>query len=147
MLKKGDKAPNFNLPDENGKIHNLSEYAGEWVLVYFYPKDFTSGCTKEACLFRDNFSKLQKLIQILGISADSENSHKKFSEKYGLPFTLLSDTAKNTIKEYEANGLIFAKRVSFLINPDGVIEKVYDKVNPEIHAQQILKDLSELKKS
>ena len=140
-MKKGEKAADFSLPDENGKVRSLSDYSGKWVLLYFYPKNFTPGCTKEACSLRDNFSKLQKKLAILGVSADSVTSHKKFSEKYSLPFTLLSDPQRKVINLYGANGIMFAKRVSFLINPKGVIEKVYDKVDPEKHAEEILQDL------
>lgn len=138
---KGDKAPDFSLQDENKKEHKLSDFLGRWLLLYFYPKNFTPGCTREACSLRDNFSKLQEKVIILGVSADSVDSHKRFSEKYSLPFTLLSDPERKVINLYGANGLIFAKRVSFLINPKGVIEKVYDKVNPENHAEEILQDL------
>lgn len=141
ILKKGDKAPDFELQDEDGKDSKLSDYLGRWLLLYFYPKNFTPGCTREACSLRDNFSKLQEKVIILGVSADSVDSHKRFSEKYSLPFTLLSDPERKVINLYGANGLIFAKRVSFLINPKGVIEKVYDKVNPENHAEEILQDL------
>ena len=140
-MKKGEKAADFSLPDENGKVRSLSDYSGKWVLLYFYPKNFTPGCTKEACSLRDNFSKLQKKLVILGVSADPVNSHKKFSEKYSLPFTLLSDPQRKVINLYGANGIMFAKRVSFLINPKGIIEKVYDKVDPEKHAEEILQDL------
>lgn len=143
-MKKGDKIADFTLADENGKNHKLSDYLGKWVLLYFYPKDFTPGCTKEACSLRDNFESLKEKLIILGVSADSVESHKKFSDKYSLPFTVLSDPEKKVINLYGANGMIFAKRVSFLINTKGAIEKVYDKVNPETHAVQILKDLSEL---
>jgi peroxiredoxin Q/BCP len=141
MLNVKDKAPDFTLPDEKEREHKLSEYSGNWVLLYFYPKDFTPGCIKEACSLRDNFEKLKDKIKIIGISADSVESHKKFSQKYTLPFMLLSDPGRNVIKLYGATGLIFAKRVSFLINPKGVIEKVYDKVNPETHADEILADM------
>jgi peroxiredoxin Q/BCP len=141
MLKANDKAPDFTLPDETGKEYKLSDYSGNWVLLYFYPKDFTSGCTKEACSLRDNFGKLKDKVIIIGVSADSVESHKKFSKKYTLPFTLLSDSGRNVIKLYGATGFIFAKRVSFLINPKGVIEKVYDKVNPETHTDEILADM------
>lgn len=141
MLKVGDKAPDFDLKDSDNLHHRLSEYAGSWLLLYFYPKDFTSGCTTEACSLRDNFEKLKQKVQIVGISSDSTESHKKFSDKYSLPFTLLADPDRKTISDYGANGLIFAKRVSFLIDPEGVIEKVYDKVDPKTHANQILQDL------
>jgi len=128
-----------------GRNHKLSDYRGDWVLLYFYPKDFTPGCIKEACSLRDNFEKLKGVVKILGVSADSVKSHKKFSEKYSLPFTLLSDSDRKVINLYGATGVVFAKRVSFLINSKGVIEKIYDKVDPKVHADQILSDLSETK--
>ncbi|MFV1917451.1 MAG: peroxiredoxin [Patescibacteria group bacterium] len=144
MLKANDKAPGFTLPDQDGKGHSLSDYLGKWLLIYFYPKDFTSGCTKEACSFRDNFESFGSKLQIVGISTDSVKSHKKFSEKHKLPFTLLSDADKKVIRSYGIGGLIFAKRTSFLINPKGFIEKIYEKVNPASHAEEILEDISEL---
>ena len=141
MLKKGDVAQDFLLPDQEGKTQSLSDYKNQWVLLYFYPKDFTSGCTKEACEFRDKFEKLKSLVNIIGVSADSPESHKKFAEKYTLPYTLLSDTDRKVINLYGATGFIFTKRVSFLINPKGVIEKVYNNVDPKTHALQIIADL------
>ena len=144
-MQIGDKVPDFTHQDASGKDRNLSEYLGRWVLLYFYPKDFTSGCTTEACSLRDNYEKLKEKVEIIGISADSAESHKKFSEKHSLPFTLLSDPERKVINLFGATGFIFAKRVSFLINPEGVIEKVYDKVNPKIHAKEILDDLTLLK--
>ncbi len=141
MLKKGDLAQDFSLPDQEGKTQSLSDYKNQWVLLYFYPKDFTSGCTKEACEFRDKFEKLKSLVNIIGVSADSPESHKKFAEKYTLPYTLLSDTDRKVINLYGATGFIFTKRVSFLINPKGVIEKVYNNVDPKTHALQIIADL------
>jgi thioredoxin-dependent peroxiredoxin len=145
MLKAGDKAPDFMLQDSNFVPHNISDYYGQWLLLYFYPKDFTSGCTTEACSLRDNFEKLKQMVQVVGVSGDSVESHKKFIEKYSLPFTLLADPNKKTISDYGANGIIFAKRVSFLINPKGVIEKVYNKVDPKVHASQILQDFRNFK--
>ena len=144
MLTANVKAPDFKLPDQNGNLHSLSDYKGKWLLIYFYPKDFTSGCTKEACSLRDNFPKLKDKLQIVGISGDSVESHKKFAEKYELPFTLLADPDKKVIKEYGTDGLVFAKRTSFLVNLQGVIEKIYEKVNPITHAEEILNDLNSL---
>jgi peroxiredoxin Q/BCP len=137
-LKKGEKAPDFKLPDQEDNIHKLSDYQGRWLLLYFYPKDNTPGCTKEACSFRDNYKKLTQKLEIVGVSGDSVNSHANFSKKYHLPFTILADPEKDVIKKYGTDGLIFAKRTSFLINPKGVIEKIYEKVNPSTHAQEII---------
>ena len=140
-LIEGTTAPDFSSPDQNGIVHSLMEYRGKWLLLYFYPRDFTSGCTTEACSLRDNFSQLSKLVTIIGVSGDSIDSHKKFSEKYALPFTLLADPERKLIKAYGADGLIFAKRTSFLIDPKGKIVKIYDRVDPQTHAGQIIGDL------
>lgn len=145
-LNIGDNAPDFTANGQDGKKHSLSDYKNQWLLLYFYPKDFTPGCTVEAEKFQDNFDELKKRAVIIGISADTIDSHKNFCDKYGLQFTLLSDTDKKIIDDYGANGLIFARRVSFLINPDGKIVKIYDKVSPEAHAAEILKDLNLLVK-
>lgn len=146
----GSLTPDFTLPDQNGKEHTLSDYRSRWVLLYFYPKDDTPGCTKEACGIRDSFSDFKKAgIVVLGVSADSVLRHKKFEEKYGLPFTLLSDESKNVIRKYgvwalkkfmgrEYFGIL---RTSFLIDPEGRIVKVYSHVKPELHAREVLGDL------
>jgi len=145
--------PNFSLPDQTGKIHSLKDYKGQWVLVYFYPKDDTPGCTKEACAIRDNFLAFKKLgIKVFGISADSEKSHQKFTEKYDLPFTLLSDPDKKVIKDwgvwqkkkFMGKEYMGIARTSFLINPDGELAKTYEKVKPEVHAEEVLADIKEL---
>lgn len=145
-LQINSPAPDFTAYDQNGKYHSLKDYHGKWLLLYFYPKDDTPGCTKEACSLRDNFDSLNKKITIVGVSADSINSHKKFAQKYKLPFILLSDTEKKMINDYGANGLIFPKRITFLINPRGIIKKIYAKVDPANHANQIEQDLSEVMK-
>ena len=154
-LKQGDKAPEIKLPDQDAKVHKLSDYKGEWVLVYFYPKDDTPGCTKEACAIRDDFDYFDKLkIKVLGISADSVKSHKKFAEKYELPFTLLADEEKKTVNDYgvwaekkfmgrKYMGIL---RSSFLIDPKGKIAKVYENVKPAEHALQVIEDLKGLTK-
>lgn len=143
-------APEFNLQDQFGTYHTLSQYKGKWVLVYFYPKDDTPGCTKEACAFRDTTTEYKKEnIIVLGISMDSVESHKRFSEKYRLTFPLLSDPTTETIRAYGAwgekkfMGKTFEgiKRVSFLINPNQTIAKEYVNVNVLIHAQEILRDV------
>ena len=152
-LKINNIAPDFSLPDQNGENHKLSDYRGSWVLLYFYPKDDTPGCAKEACSIRDNYPDFKKLkINVFGVSIDSTESHKKFKEKYDLPFTLLSDRNKEVVKKYGAWGKkkFMGKeydgiyRISFLINPKGKIAKIYKKVTPEIHAQEVLKDLNDL---
>jgi peroxiredoxin Q/BCP len=125
------------LPDQDGKRHTLSSYRGQWVLLYFYPKDDTPGCTKEACMIRDSLPRFAGAKAVVfGISADSVESHKKFAEKYGLPFTLLADEKKEVIGKYGV-----ASRTSFLIDSDGIVKKVYENVNPEMHAMEVLADL------
>lgn len=144
MLKEKIKAPSFKLMDQNNKFNSLSDYKGKWVVIYFYPKDNSPGCTKEAINFRDNIDKFKKLnTEIIGISPDSPESHKKFINKYNLNIILLSDPGKEIIKKYEAGGFI-TKRISYLIDPDGMILKSYPSVNPVKHAEEILKDLEEL---
>lgn len=143
-------APDFTLFDQDGVSHALSTYRGSWVLLYFYPKDDTPGCTTEACSFRDNMPKLTSLkAQVFGISVDSVKSHKKFAEKYSLPFMLLSDSEKEVVKAYHVwakkkfmgrvyDGIL---RTSFLINPAGKIAKIYESVKPAEHVAQVMKDL------
>jgi thioredoxin-dependent peroxiredoxin len=146
MLKENSLAPDFSLPDQEGKVHKLSDYKGTWVLLYFYPKDNTPGCTKEACMIRDYFPSFEGLgAKVLGISSDSVESHKKFAKEFLLLFPLLSDTEKKAISLYAAKGVLFTKRISYLISPDGKIAKAYDNVNPAIHAKQVLEDLGALK--
>ncbi|MCS7318280.1 MAG: peroxiredoxin, partial [Candidatus Dojkabacteria bacterium] len=127
-IKLNQKAPDFSLKDQEGKIHRLSDYRGKWVLIYFYPKDFTPGCTLEACNIRNNFSEFTKLgIVVIGISSDSIDSHKKFAQKYNLPFILLSDEGREIARKYGAikqkkiMGLNIegTSRISFLIDPEG----------------------------
>ncbi len=143
-IQLNQKAPEINLPDQDGNQHKLSDYIGKWVLVYFYPQDDTSGCTTEACGLRDNFPELNKIdAVVLGISPDSVESHKQFAEKYKLPFTLLADVEKKTINDYGVwDGRLL--RTSFLINPGGEIVKIYETVQPEAHADEVVKDLKEL---
>lgn len=153
-LKIGDKAPVFKLPDQNGDIHSLAEYKGKWVLLYFYPKDDTPGCTKEACLIRDNFPDFKKLkVVVFGISTDSVKSHKKFADKYNLPFVILADEDKDIVKKYGVWGkkkfmgreYMGTFRTSFLIDPSGKIARIFEKVNPETHAGEVLTELKLLK--
>lgn len=153
MLEVGKKAPAFNLPDQDGKNHKLSDYAGKWVLVYFYPKDNTPGCTKEACAIRDYWSDFGKIgAVVLGVSKDSVKSHRNFADKHSLPFTLLSDESTKMIEKYgawqkkkmagrEYMGIV---RISYLVDPKGKVAKVYPKVKPPEHAAEVLADLKEL---
>ena len=144
-LKVGDKAPDFSLLDQNSKEHTLSEYFGRNIVVYFYPKDDTPGCTKEACSIRDNIALFEESgIRVFGLSFDSPKSHKKFADKHNLPFNLLSDSDKSVAKLYNSNGLLMAKRNTFLINKDGKIFKIYKNVDVTIHTENILKDFSNL---
>ncbi len=152
-LKTGSRAPAFSLPDQEGKNHALKDYAGSWVLLYFYPKDDTPGCTTEACVLRDTFPKFKKLrVAVLGVSVDSVKSHGKFAKKFDLPFTLLSDEKKETVADYGVWGkkkfmgreYMGTKRWSFLIGPDGKIAKIYEDVKPANHAEEVLADLKAL---
>lgn len=144
-------AHNFTLEDQEGKEHSLSQYKGRWVILYFYPKDDTPGCTTEACAFRDSFTELQKHdVVILGVSKDTVESHKHFAEKHNLNFPLLADTDAEVSKAYEAYdehhfpGFSGIKRVTYIIDPDGDITKIYPKVDPVGHAKEILQELEEL---
>lgn len=145
-LKEKDPAPDFKLQDQNEKIHTLTDYSGKWLLLYFYPRDNTPGCIKEACSFRDNYQELKKKMSIIGVSTNSIKSHIGFAKKYSLPFPILSDNKNKMVSAYSVNGVVFAKRTSFLINFDGIIEKIYEKVDPKTHVQEILKDISLLTK-
>lgn len=153
MLEKGTSAPLFSLQDQEGNIHELQKYQGQWVLLYFYPKDDTPGCTKEACAIRDHWPTFEKLnIQVFGVSTDPVKSHAKFAQKYELPFTLLADEEKQVVEAYGVWGLkkfmgreyMGTKRMSFLIDPEGKIAKVYEKVKPAMHAEEVLADIEEL---
>lgn len=150
---KDSLAPDFKLQDQDGKLHSLSDYIGKWIVLYFYPKDDTPGCTKEACNFRDSFHELQKLgVQILGVSKDTVASHKKFADKYNLNFPILSDESHEIIDKYNAWGVKKfmgrefdgIKRMTYLISPKGTVKKVYEKVNPLTHASEIIEDLKRL---
>ena len=149
-LKVGEKAPDFSLKDSDGKIVQLKDFKGKKVVLYFYPKDDTPGCTKEACNFRDNILELKKLnVEILGVSNDDEISHKKFADKYNLPFRLLADVDKNVSKGYGVYELksFMGKsyygiiRSTFLIDENGKIQKIFYKVNPEVHIEEIMQEL------
>ena len=148
-ISTGQVAPNFNLQDQNGEWHTLDNYKGKWVVLFFYPKDQTPGCTTEACNFRDNIFEFEKLnAQILGVSLDDVESHQAFSEKYSLPYPILADVNQECATEYGVLGkfmmMTIAKRQSFLINPEGSIVKHYKKVNPDTHTNEVIVDLKRL---
>jgi len=146
-LKEGDKAPELNINDQNGKLHVLANYLGKKVIIYFYPKDATPGCTVQACNLRDNYSTLQKQgYEVIGISADSEKSHQKFIEKKQLNFNLLADVNKEVLNRYGVwgekkfmgktyNGI---HRTTFVINENGIIEKIITDVKTKDHTNQII---------
>lgn len=150
-LSIGSPAPSFQLPDQFGQLHSLSDYTGRYLLLYFYPKDNTPGCTTEACELRDAWGDFAKYdATVLGVSADSVKSHAAFAEKFTLPFPLLADEKREMIKAYGvlAEKSMFGKkflgikRMSFLIDPAGKIVKVYEKVNVSSHANDVLKDIA-----
>ena len=147
MLEKGTKAPEFSLPDENGEIRNLSDYKGKKLILYFYPRDNTPGCTKQACGFANLYPQFsEKDVEIIGISKDSVASHKKFKEKYSLPFTILSDTELKTIQAYDVwkEKKLYGKtsmgivRTTYLIDENGVIIKAMDKVKAAENPEEML---------
>jgi peroxiredoxin Q/BCP len=152
-LSVGKKAPLWTLPDQSGTEHALKDYKGQWVVLYFYPKDDTPGCTKEACSFRDNLPKFKKTkAMVFGVSADPVKKHAKFVEKFSLSFPLLADEDKKVVEAYgvwakkkfmgrEYMGIL---RTTFLIDPEGKIAKIYESVKPETHAEEVLADLKEL---
>lgn len=141
-LAVGTPAPAFTAQDTHGNTVSLSDFSGKTVILYFYPKDDTPGCTKEACSFRDNYTAYQgKDIVVLGVSADDEASHQQFTQKFNLPFPLLADTSHSIIQAYDVDGGGYAKRVTYVINPQGSIAHVYASINTETHATDILSDL------
>jgi peroxiredoxin Q/BCP len=151
MVKEGSKAPTFKLKNQNGETVSLGDYQGKRVVLYFYPKDDTSGCTKEACSFRDVFPKFGKLnAEILGVSADSVESHKKFAQKYKLPFTLLSDESKKMIEKYGVwkeksmygRKYMGIERTTFIIDENGIIKKIFPKVKVTQHDKEVLEVLN-----
>lgn len=151
MLEVGTKAPEFSLPDQNGNVHTLEEYRGKKVILYFYPKDNTPGCSKQACGFGELYHQfVEKGAVVLGVSKDSVASHKRFEEKYGLPFMLLSDTELSCIQAYDVwkEKKMYGKvsmgvvRTTYLINENGIIEKAYDKVKAADNPAQMLGELA-----
>lgn len=150
MLKVGDKAPEFSLIGDNGEKISLKDYKGKKVVLYFYPKDMTSGCTQEACDFRDSIKKFEKKnTVVIGVSPDDTKSHNKFKDKYELPFTLLSDETKEMLNDYgvwQEKSMYGRKymgvvRTTFIIDEKGKIEKIYDKVKVPGHIEEILKEI------
>lgn len=145
------KAPDFRLSDQNGNVHSLKDYAGKWLVLYFYPKDNTAGCTAEACNFRDEREAIAELgnAEIVGVSTDSVDSHKNFADKNHLNFTLLSDPEHKTIAAYDSwqpqkflgREFLGTKRNTFIIDPAGKITKKYEGVDPKTHAAEIIQDL------
>ena len=149
QLVIGAAAPEFELSDQNGQLHSLEDYREQWVVLYFYPKDETPGCTTEACEFRDNIFAYKDLnTQILGVSLDDVESHKAFAENHRLPFPLLADVEGDVATAYGVKtrmmGMTVAKRQTFIIGPDGTIAKHYEKVSPSEHSAEVLADLEAL---
>ncbi len=151
VLSAGDRAPEFTLTDSKGESHRLSDYQGETIVLYFYPKDDTPGCTKEACSFRDNYQDFEEAgVEVIGISPDSEKSHSKFIQKYELPFTLLSDPDHQVCEAFGVWGLkkSFGReyegvfRTTFVIGPDGKIKRVFENVKPSDHSQEVLEEVN-----
>ncbi len=147
--KVGQLAPNFKLPDQNGKIHTLEDFRGKWLALYFYPKDDTPGCTEQACKFRDDLHKLEALgANVVGISVDNVASHANFAKKYNLPFPLLVDNKAKTATQYDSLlnlGIIkFAKRNTFLIDPEGKIAKIYLSASASRNSIEVIEDLKKL---
>jgi len=146
----GTEAPAFKLQDQNGDWHELGDYSGQWLAVYFYPRDDTPGCTKEACNFRDNIYAFKAIgAAVVGISVDDVESHKAFSDKYKLPFTILADQSNETAKAYgvlkDYKLIKLASRQSFLIDPEGRVAKHYADVDPDTHSDEVLADIKTLK--
>ena len=148
----GSDAPGFKLQDQKGEWHDLADYDGQWLAIYFYPKDDTPGCTKEACNFRDNIYAFKAIgANVVGVSVDDVESHDAFAKKYNLPFILLADVdgemseAYGVLRDWKLTKI--ASRQSFIVGPDGTIAKHYEDVDPETHTQEVLADLEDLMKS
>jgi len=151
-IRVGDTAPVFRLRDQAGIEHELTAYQGRWIILFFYPKDDTPGCTTEACNFRDAMTRFLAMdARVFGISLDDQASHRRFSEKYGLPFPLLSDPDGTVSKQYgtlfSVGPFRFSRRHSFIIDPAGRIAKVYRNVNPDRHSADVMRDLNDLRAS
>jgi len=153
MLEVGQIAPDFSLHDQEGQVRSLADARGRWVVVYFYPRDDTPGCTKEACAFRDGLPRFDGLNAVVwGVSADDEKAHRKFAEKFGLNFPLLVDPDKGMLEAYGAwveksmygKRYMGVQRITYLIDPDGKVAKAWPKVKPEEHAEEVAAALAEL---
>lgn len=153
MISVSQQAPTFELHDQHGETQSLARYAGSWIVLYFYPKDMTPGCTQEACDFRDNLARVQSAgAVVLGVSADSETRHKKFAEKESLNFPLLADTNHAVCeaygvwspKKFMGREFLGVVRSTFIIDPKGVIRKVYSRVSVKGHADEVLRDIKAL---
>ena len=149
-LKEGDQAPEFEIKDQTGKIHKIEDYRGKKVILYFYPKDLTPGCTTESCNLRDNYEQLQRDgYEVIGVSADDEKKHQKFIDKHDLPFNLLADTEKTVLNRYgvwgekKFMGKVYdgIHRTTFVIDENGIIKKIINKVKTKDHTQQILDEM------
>jgi len=148
-LNAGDEAPGFELQDQHGTLHKLADYRGQWLVLYFYPKDDTPGCTTEACAFRDELVTFRRMgVAVVGVSLDAVKSHEEFAKKYHLQFPLLSDAKGEVARSYGAlfgfGPLKFARRHTFIIDPHGRIARIYRKVRPKQHSDQLIADLEEL---
>ncbi len=150
VLSAGSKAPEFELVDSKGEVHRLSDYQGQTIVLYFYPKDNTPGCTEEACSFRDTYQDFKIAgVEVIGISPDSEQSHSKFAEKYELPFVLLSDPGHQVCEAYGVWGMKKSMgreyegiyRTTFVIDPEGKVKKVFENVKPSEHSQEVLQEV------
>jgi len=153
MLKEGQKAPDFTLPDQDGNTHSLSDYKGKWLVLYFYPRDLTPGCTTEACNFQEALPDLKKLnTEVVGVSNDPVKSHRKFADKHDLQFTLLSSDENDMTKNYGAwqEKSMYGKtywgvaRITYIIDPEGKVAKAYSRVKPKEHHTEVEKDLKAL---
>lgn len=152
----GKKAPSFSLKNQNGEVISLKDFAGSYLVLYFYPKDLTPGCTTQACSFNDNLAKLKKLgVKVLGVSCDDELKHQKFIDKYKLKFDLLADTEKKMVEKYGVwveksmygKKYMGIQRDTFLIDPKAKIIKHYPKVKPSEHVEELIKDIKEFQRS
>lgn len=150
-LQPGQQAPDFRLPDQHGQIHALADFRGKWLALYFYPKDDTPGCTRQACAFRDDLDKLKALgAEVIGVSVDTVQSHAGFASKFDLPFPLLADATCETVERYQSLinlGIVkFARRNTFLIDPAGKIVKVYVSASARHNSSEVVNDLEQLKR-